>query len=54
MMILSNSVNLNATMQASLLKNPDKVLIRAKAEAPPGYLRGGVYTKYRKGESSPG
>ena len=50
MMILSNSVNLNATMQASLLKNPDKVLIRAKAEAPPGYLRGGGYTKYRKGE----
>ncbi len=50
MMILSNSVNLNATMQENLLRNPDKVLIRAKAEAPPGYLRGGVYTVYRRGE----
>ncbi len=50
MMILSNSVNLNATMQSELLKNPDKVLLRAKADAPPGYLRGGVYTMYRRGE----
>ena len=50
MMILSNSVNLNATMQPGLLENPDRVLLRAKADAPPGYLRGGVYTKYRNGE----
>ena len=50
MMFLSSTVNLNATMQSELQKDPDKVLLRAKADAPPGYLRGGVYTMYRRGE----
>lgn len=49
MTVLSSSVNLNATMQPDLIRNPGKVLIRAKADAPPGYLRGGVYTSYNNG-----
>lgn len=49
MMLLSNSVNLSATMQADLLRTPDKVLLRARTDTPPGYLRGGVYTVYRDG-----
>ena len=49
MMLLSNAVDLRATRQEALLRDPDRILIRARADAPPGYLRGGVYTSYREG-----
>lgn len=49
MMILSNSVDLNATLRPELRQNPDNVLIRARTDTPPGYLRGGVYTVYHHG-----
>lgn len=49
MMMLSNSVNLNVTLRPELRRNPDNVLIRARTDAPPGYLRGSVYTAYHNG-----
>lgn len=49
MMLLSSSVNLRATLHPNLRQNPEKVLIRARSETPPGYLRGGVYTSYQHG-----
>lgn len=49
MMLLSNSVDLKATLQDSLRRDPDRVLLRARTDAPPGYLRGGVYTAYHDG-----
>ncbi len=49
MMLLSSSVNLRATLHPRLLQDPEKVLIRARSETPPGYLRGGVYTSYHSG-----
>ena len=49
MMLLSSSVNLRATLHPRLQGNPEKVLIRARSDTPPGYLRGGVYTSYHSG-----
>lgn len=46
---LSPEVDLNATRSPELSKDPNMVLFRAKADATPGYLRGGVYTLYENG-----
>ncbi len=50
MTLLSSSVNLNATLHPRLRRNPEKVLIRARSDQAPGYLRGGVYTTYHQGK----
>ena len=52
MMLLSSSVNLRATLHPRLHGDPAKVLLRARSESAPGYLRGGVYTSYQNGRWS--
>ena len=48
--IFGSEVDLYRKVASHIQKNKSKVVLRAKSDGPPGYLRGRVYTSYFKGK----
>ncbi|MFA6568698.1 MAG: transglutaminase-like domain-containing protein [Victivallales bacterium] len=53
--VFPREVNLNRVLSPEIESGRNAIVLRAKSESPPGYLRGRVYTKYRNGRwTNPG
>ena len=48
--VFGSEVDLYRKIGSSVQKNKNKIVLRAKSDRPPGYLRGRVYTSYFKGK----
>ncbi len=48
--VFNREVNLNRTIDQTILNNSDKIVIRAISKSPPGYLRGRAYNRYSAGK----